>query len=124
MTEFNWAAATPEGRRAHWVTKLRSPEYQQTKSVLRAADNRFCCLGVLCDLADASRWQDPGITRFTYAADGMFHDTMPPSSVLESVGLHADQGEELANRNDEGETFEQIAARIEQANYELATSTD
>ena len=32
-----------------WVDALRSGEYQQTKGRLRKED-KFCCLGVLCDL--------------------------------------------------------------------------
>lgn len=32
-----------------WVEALRSGEYQQGRNALRA-DDRFCCLGVLCDV--------------------------------------------------------------------------
>jgi len=39
------------GIRAAWVAALRSGEYQQGKANLRAADNTYCCLGVLCELA-------------------------------------------------------------------------
>lgn len=32
-----------------WVVALRSGEYEQGKGSLKT-DNKFCCLGVLCDL--------------------------------------------------------------------------
>lgn len=41
-------AMNPEVK-AQWVKALRSGEYQQGIGQLREAD-RFCCLGVLCDL--------------------------------------------------------------------------
>ena len=36
--------------KALWLNALRSGEYKQGKQALRSADNKFCCLGVLCDL--------------------------------------------------------------------------
>ena len=33
-----------------WIEALRSGEYQQAQGALRTADNKFCCLGVLCNL--------------------------------------------------------------------------
>lgn len=35
-----------------WVAALRSGEYAQGKGVLRDNEDKFCCLGVLCDLAE------------------------------------------------------------------------
>ncbi len=37
--------------RARWVAALRSGEYEQGTNRLRQGD-QFCCLGVLCDLAE------------------------------------------------------------------------
>lgn len=34
-----------------WVDTLRSGKYQQGLTVLKSIDNKFCCLGVLCDIA-------------------------------------------------------------------------
>jgi hypothetical protein len=36
--------------KAKWVAALRSGEYKQASGVLRDSSNRFCCLGVLCNL--------------------------------------------------------------------------
>lgn len=33
-----------------WVAALRSGKYKQGRGKLRTADNKFCCLGVLCNL--------------------------------------------------------------------------
>jgi hypothetical protein len=39
--------------KAKWIAALRSGEYQQARATLRSSwkADRFCCLGVLCDLA-------------------------------------------------------------------------
>lgn len=45
--------------KAKWVAALRSGEYKQGRGQLRIGD-RFCCLGVLCDLhgrANRSEWR-------------------------------------------------------------------
>lgn len=36
--------------KAKWVAALRSGEYAQGDGQLRSVSNRFCCLGVLCDI--------------------------------------------------------------------------
>lgn len=33
-----------------WLKALRSGEYEQGESALKTNDDKFCCLGVLCDL--------------------------------------------------------------------------
>jgi len=40
-----------------WVKALRSGEYKQGQSYLRNRDNKFCCLGVLCDLTNKKEWK-------------------------------------------------------------------
>jgi hypothetical protein len=34
-----------------WIEALRSGEFKQGTLALRSADNHYCCLGVLCELA-------------------------------------------------------------------------
>lgn len=36
-----------------WITALRSGEYEQGTATLRGIDGKYCCLGVLCELAVA-----------------------------------------------------------------------
>ncbi len=40
-----------------WLSALRSGDYKQGTKVLRKG-NSFCCLGVLCDVVDPSRWNE------------------------------------------------------------------
>jgi len=35
-----------------WLDALRSGKYQQGKSLLRPTENNYCCLGVLCKIAE------------------------------------------------------------------------
>lgn len=37
--------------KALWIDALRSDEYEQGNGLLRSENNKFCCLGVLQDLA-------------------------------------------------------------------------
>lgn len=40
-----------QGIKKRWVQALRSGEYEQGQGGLHSTDGKFCCLGVLCDLA-------------------------------------------------------------------------
>jgi hypothetical protein len=40
-----------------WIDALRSGEYEQGKQYLKSMDNKFCCLGVLCDIIDNKKWE-------------------------------------------------------------------
>lgn len=37
--------------KARWVEKLRSGDYEQGRVYLHDRDDKFCCLGVLCEIA-------------------------------------------------------------------------
>jgi hypothetical protein len=75
------------GIRAQWTAALRSGKYVQGRAALYA-DGKFCCLGVLCDLAvsagvaSAAAAGEPG---YPWAYDG-FVDYLP-DSVKEWAGL-------------------------------------
>lgn len=124
--------------KARWLKALRSGEYEQGVGRLHYRDedgpDRFCCMGVLCDLAATegvvsryianTGWR----TRYGYAQE----TTMPPPEVTDwafgvafdprrwSVRDHdEDAGDEdtigLATLNDDHcLTFTQIADRIEE----------
>lgn len=77
--------------KAKWVAALRSGNYQQGSGDLRH-DDRFCCLGVLCDLVDPTKWDD--IDRYEDA------DSYPPDDVLRIVGLEIADCHQLAHLND------------------------
>lgn len=50
--------------RDKWVAALRSGEYKQTTGSLRDTDENnqhlYCCLGVLCDVIDPTKWTVSG----------------------------------------------------------------
>lgn len=99
-----------------WIAALRSGQYKQTNGHLRD-ENGFCCLGVLCDLHSQEydyKWND-----------GWYIDDnkVLPKKVAKWAGLSAyvsngsypNFGHEcLAQDNDNGKTFEEIAQIIEE----------
>jgi hypothetical protein len=95
-----------EDVKAKWVTALRSGAYAQTKSQLRN-DMGHCCLGVLCDLHDPDGWEDDE----TYLGDSV--DDLPALDVLRPAGLDLATAKTLAEMNDAGTSFAQIADWIE-----------
>jgi hypothetical protein len=88
--------------KAKWVEALRSGEYKQGKGLL-AEDNKFCCLGVLCEVS------------------GMPYDHVRfflPNEVKEWAGLDSRNpmlptGDLLSDLNDNGKRFTTIANLIE-----------
>jgi hypothetical protein len=101
--------------KAKWIAALRSGEFNQARSRLRDHDN-YCCLGVLACVLGAS-WKDksiPVIRGKPLATNSVY--------VLESMcGLALGAQYELAELNDTGVTFPEIADYIEQ---NIPTITD
>ena len=95
--------------KAKWTAALRSGVYEQGTGFLKSKD-KFCCLGVLCDLNDPKEWVDE-----TYHFQSMFL----PASLMTKAGLTEQQSALLASMNDTGSTFEEIADLIE--SYYLGT---
>jgi hypothetical protein len=113
-----------------WVSALRSGEYVQGYGQLRTSDNKYCCLGVLCELAskqgiipEASLKgiiPEASLTdRYWYAVEASYL----PDRVQEWAGL-SDQNPQVANadgvtsglgnHNDSGShDFDSIADMIE-----------
>lgn len=40
-----------------WIDALRSEKYVQGQGCLRSVKNKYCCLGVLCDVFGSKRWK-------------------------------------------------------------------
>jgi len=102
--------------KAQWVKALRSGKYKQTKGVLKNMQG-FCCLGVLCDLYDSTKWEEK---RNSEAYDFLDETEMPPKIVSQWAGLDAAQTAEPSNKtlydlNDEndGPNFVEMADIIE-----------
>jgi hypothetical protein len=105
-----------------WCEALRSGDYTQTDCYLRDRDG-FCCLGVLCELHRREvrgEWVNGEDCASYFDAE-----TSLPKTVIDWAGLTSsnpeiaalsdedDEAETLANLNDEGNTFPQIADVIE-----------
>jgi len=109
------ASKTIEERREIWAQKLESGEYKQGKAALRSADNLFCCLGVACDLFDATQWkkdseQPEEFRNYTYSKTQ--NGGMPPAEVRNFFGITGSEAPTLAAKNDGGHKFEDIAKII------------
>ena len=98
-----------------WVAALRSGKYRQGQGGLRTGD-RYCCLGVLCDLADPEGWEELG-SRGEY-----FHRTRsayPRDDIISAVGLDGAHlfPSDVAGWNDSSAdtSFSEIADRLEEA---------
>ena len=120
--------------KAKWLEALRSREYRQSRYRLRSLDNGFCCLGVLCDIYTkevGGSWKH-NKAEFSDAYDMVSdsgHESVTselPSFVRNWAYLewfnpqvHVAKGEcdfvpaTLAELNDEGRSFKEIADIID-----------
>jgi len=90
-----------------WVDALRSGKYLQGTGFL-LDEGRYCCLGVLCDVVDTSKWWY-GIYS-TYEG----HSGALPPFVMGEAGLSGDVEHMLIQVNDEAKySFNEIADWIE-----------
>lgn len=113
-----------------WLDALRSGDYEQGKFWLRCGnkeDSNFCCLGVLCDIYSREhdeQWKFPEDSKnfdaTEYAAEAFSFEgesELLPNSVAEWAGFVVAVDERpirnLADLNDKGKTFEEIANVIE-----------
>lgn len=101
-----------------WLVALRSGEYKQGRFDLRVGSNKFCCLGVLCDISGLGEWVKNAYLGCT--------GTLPTEVcnwaglIASSPGFHG-EGEcdawhrktRLTALNDEGMGFDEIADVIE-----------
>lgn len=110
--------------KARWVEALRSGSYAQGKHTLRSSAEKYCCLGVLCDIAiqdGQGQWYDlaaPSEDRpywnFRDVADG-FSQTGLTRRVMNWAGVGPLTQDSLILMNDQdGAPFEQIAQYIEE----------
>jgi len=97
--------------KAKWVEALRSGEYKQGSNRLLTADGRYCCMGVLCNLIDPEGWTE---TLSHKTESGIsYSQGMGFESVLKISDIPAGVTMTLANMNDKGKSFPEIASYIE-----------
>lgn len=108
-----------------WVAALRSGEYKQGSGWLRTVargGSYWCCLGVLDDMIDPSKWDDSGpIARWcTHAAElrvidawAFFGDGKPLVTLVDPVSYLGVERATLSALNDDGMPFPEIADVID-----------
>lgn len=97
-----------------WIEALRSGRYDQGRGALNR-DNKFCCLGVVCDISDLGQWESPedGFT-IEYVV-GINRDAAKlPISVMGLIGIDRAIQSHLIQMNDSGMSFKEIADYLEE----------
>ena len=97
----------PKSFKKKWLKALRSGKYkQQDEGVLRTPENKYCCLGVAAHLVGCT-W----ITGYGYIEkrSGIRGISKIPKILIGYEGIP----DTLAQMNDSGKSFEQIADWIE-----------
>lgn len=106
-----------------WLEALESNIYKQGKRWLRNINDEYCCLGVAAELF---KWQEPTADEICYSYDG--HTGLAPQYTIEALSLRSDSGyfmgnlpiegrpyNNLANLNDNGMSFKELAQHIRAA---------
>jgi hypothetical protein len=129
-----------------WISSLRSGKYKQARGFLRDEENKFCCLGVLCQMYieetgkaewkfnDDKKADAMSFYQVKFLDDNWVQETqLLPPQVMQWAGLksadptflsekqaalrdteHLIEGPmELSDANDSGESFIDIADRLE-----------
>ena len=99
-----------------WIKALRSGKYEQTPDYLRY-QSRYCCLGVLCDLVKEELGTDwDSREEFLGCVEELPREVVELTGLPDRVGSYQDlenTTRSLAEDNDLGKTFKQIANIIE-----------
>lgn len=107
-----------------WLEALRSGKYKQGVGALRRETlegEKFCCLGVLCDIVDSSMWKAIGNPKLYYYYGDQSRSTCisgyPPAWVCKKAGISKRAAMQLTYLNDVKQySFEQIAGHVEKEN--------
>lgn len=115
-----------------WAQALESGEYDQGRGQLVIIDesgqpSRYCCLGVLCDLANKAGVESGPDDNKEYGWNFGANGATLPEVVIRWAGMNSTGGEYgvrpshglLLNDNDSGRPFTEIAAIIREHAEEL-----
>lgn len=99
-----------QSQKDQWVEALESGNYKQGKYRLRTKDNKYCCLGVLCEI-------NPDLFNRKYNElnnDFYYNNANAYCASQNGDGLILDMKiqNQLSNMNDNNKTFKEIAAWI------------
>jgi len=105
-----------------WVKALESGDYKQGRERLRSKSNKFCCLGVLCNIhaQENPKFAKKMKDNLSYGTDGFGtpEGGVLPVEVMEWAGMENTDGKyasfipSLIELNDGGVNFEKIAQTI------------
>lgn len=115
MTDY---VKLPPDFKAKWIAALRSEKYIQAGGSLKSSGG-FCCLGVACDISGI-KWEKGSNYFMTPSKNTAFPDGEDLSAdVMNSLrstnsGKASDAMHKLADLNDFGSSFTQIANWIEE----------
>lgn len=99
-----------------WIEALESGKFEQGQACLKK-DNKFCCLGVACELSGITAIPATcyGVVRYEYLGERYYL----PQEIVDKLKFRGNQGDAfgeptmaIALLNDEGKTFKEIAAII------------
>lgn len=95
-----------------WIEALRSGNYKQgTHRLYHKYTDRYCCLGVLCDVLGFKKVTNGDIQRGAFCIDDIILTHCINYSNKEIIPSKLE--EELIHMNDNGNSFEFIASFIE-----------
>lgn len=99
--------------RREWVKALRSGRYSQWYGDLKKpGEERFCVLGVACDVYDPTGW-DHGFRR-GYLLEGKLTIAVLPDPLMDYYGVDEDEQRALLKLNDGNrQDFSTLARSIE-----------
>ena len=81
-----------------WIKALRSGEYEQGREDLKV-DEKFCCLGVLCDISGLGSWSKGNLGEsYTTGNSTLGYGSMA-QDMLTIVGLSCKDEATLINLN-------------------------
>jgi len=70
-----------------WIEALRSGKYTQGQSCLRSRGDKFCCLGVLCDITSRKDWEVVVFDEEYSYYSILEEDSVLPESILNLLNL-------------------------------------
>ena len=108
-----WSKEEQKEHRKLWIKALRSGNYKQGYYHLKVAD-RYCCLGVACEVAFSNGFEDDGLTYNNVFEENSYL----PDQIVKYFGLFNNRGSyyksSLTRDNDSNHlNFSEIADIIE-----------
>jgi hypothetical protein len=83
-----------------WLEALRSGKYEQARGELRGGD-KFCCLGVLCDVVKPGAWNGENWVWTTEEMSVATSDMLPTPFRVSHAHISEEDEQTLIHLNDE-----------------------